>query len=139
MTTSTATARREMTLDKLATVIRDALEELKAVDPVEIDVRGKTSITDLMFVASGTSTRHVKSIADTVIEKVKEAGVRPLGVEGELAAEWILVDLGEAVVHVMLPKVRELYRLESIWGVDGDEAEREGDMATPLAGRLQRG
>jgi len=137
MTTSTATARVEMTLDNLADVVRAALADMKAIDPVEIDVRGKTSITDLMFVVSGNSTRHVKSIADNVIEKVKEAGARPLGIEGELAAEWILVDLGDAVVHVMLPKMRELYRLESIWGVDSDE-EREGDMATPLAGRLQR-
>ncbi len=105
----------------------DALDEIKAVDPVVLDVRGKTGITDLMVVVSGNSNRHVKAIADTVVEHMKRKGLRPLGVEGEEAAEWILVDLGDAVVHVMLPRVRELYRLERIWGVDatpGSEEER---------------
>lgn len=113
----------QTTLENLATVVRDALADLKAVDPVELDVRGKTPITDLMFVVSGNSTRHVKSIADSVVEKAKEAGVRPLGIEGEQAGEWILVDLGDAVVHIMLPAVRELYRLERIWGFEMDEEE----------------
>lgn len=111
--------------EQLEQVVKNALEDLKAVEPVMLDVRGKTPITDMMFVASGNSTRHVKSIADSVIDKAKRAGVRPVGIEGEDAGEWILVDLGDAVIHVMLPAVRELYRLERIWGFDvGDEAPR---------------
>lgn len=112
----------ELQLEQLEQVVRHALDELKAVEPVALDVRGKTPLTDMMFVVSGSSTRHVKSIADHVVDKVREAGWRRVGVEGEEAAEWILVDLGDVIVHVMLPAVRELYRLERIWGFDDDEA-----------------
>ncbi len=97
-----------------------AMEDLKAKDVIEIDVRGKTSVCDYMVIASGTSTRHVKSIADEAVRKVKDVGVMPLGVEGEREAEWVLVDLGDVVVHVMLPRVREYYALERLWTV-GDE------------------
>ena len=97
-----------------------ALEDLKAKDIREIDVRGKTSITDLLVVASGTSTRHVKSIADEVVKFAKRNGVLPLGVEGQREAEWVLVDLGDVVVHVMLPRVREFYGLERLWTVGDD-------------------
>jgi ribosome-associated protein len=110
-----------MRLEQLEQVVRHALDELKAVEPVMLDVRGKTPLTDMMFVVSGNSSRHVKSIADNVVDKAKEAGLRPVGIEGEDAGEWILVDLGDAVVHVMLPAVRELYRLEGIWGFEADE------------------
>lgn len=110
-----------MTFDELNALVKDALDDLKAVDPVLLDVRGRTPLADLMVVTSGNSTRHVKSIADHVAQKAKAAGLPPLGVEGEDAGEWILVDLGDAVVHVMLPKVRELYRLERIWGFGEDE------------------
>ncbi len=102
--------------DSLPRVIRAALEDLKALDIYEIDVRGKTSVTDVMIVASGTSTRHVKSIADEVLRRARQAGFSPIGVEGEREAEWVLVDLADAVVHVMLPRVRELYMLERLWG-----------------------
>lgn len=102
--------------DQRACVIA-ALENLKANDIREIDVRGKTSITDLLIVASGTSTRHVKSIADEVVRRLKELGVPPMGVEGEREGEWVLVDVGDIVVHVMLPRVREFYGLERLWGV----------------------
>ena len=98
----------------------DALDDLKAKDVREIDVRGKTSITDLLVVASGTSTRHVKSIADEVVKFAKRAGVLPIGVEGEREAEWVLVDLGDIVVHVMLPRIREFYGLERLWTVGDD-------------------
>lgn len=101
--------------------VLDALENLKAKDVREIDVRGKTSITDTMIVASGTSSRHVKSIADEVVRFAKQAGVLPLGVEGQQEAEWVLVDLGDIIVHVMLPRIREFYSLERLWTV-GDEA-----------------
>ena len=98
-----------------------ALEELKAKDVREIDIRGKASFADLLVVASGTSTRHVKSIADEVVKFAKKAGVLPIGVEGQREAEWVLVDLGDIVVHVMLPRIREFYGLERLWTV-GDSA-----------------
>ena len=94
-----------------------ALEELKAKDIHEIDVRGKTSIADILVIASGTSTRHVKSLADEVVRFVKKAGMMPLGVEGQREAEWVLVDLGDIIVHVMLPRIREFYGLERLWTV----------------------
>jgi ribosome-associated protein len=106
----------------------DALEELKAKDIREIDVRGKTSIADLLVVASGTSARHVKSIADEVVKFAKKAGVMPLGVEGEQEAEWVLVDLGDVIVHVMLPRIREFYGLERLWTV-GDREFEAGAVA----------
>lgn len=100
--------------------VLDALEELKAKDIRELDVRGKTSIADVLFIASGTSARHVKSIADEVIKFAKEAGVMPLGVEGQLEAEWVLVDLGDIIVHIMMPRIREFYGLERLWTVGDD-------------------
>lgn len=106
--------------ETLLRTVREATEELKAKDLVEIDVRGKSSVTDYMVIASGTSTRHVKSIADEVMKFAKRLDVQPLGVEGEREAEWVLVDLGDVVVHVMLPRVREFYALERLWTV-GDQ------------------
>jgi ribosome-associated protein len=102
-------------IEKLLETVHAAVEELKAKDVVEIDVRGKSSVTDFMIVASGTSSRHVKSIADEVVKFAKRLDVMPLGVEGEQEAEWVLVDLGDVVVHVMLPRVREFYGLEKLW------------------------
>jgi len=107
-------------VDHLRQRVLAALEELKAKDVREIDVRGKTSIADSLIIASGTSTRHVKSIADEVVKYVKQAGMMPLGVEGQREAEWVLVDLGDIVVHIMLPRIREFYGLERLWTV-GDE------------------
>ena len=107
-------------VDVLLKSVHDALAELKANDVVEIDVRGKSSVCDYMVLASGTSTRHVKSVADEVVKFAKKCGVMPLGVEGEREAEWVLVDLGDVIVHVMLPRVREFYALERLWTV-GDQ------------------
>ena len=104
----------------LLETVHAAVAELKAKDVVEIDVRGKSSVTDYMIIASGTSSRHVKSIADEVVRFAKRLDVQPLGVEGEREAEWVLVDLGDVVVHVMLPRVREFYALERLWTV-GDQ------------------
>ncbi|MBB3189360.1 ribosome silencing factor [Halomonas cerina] len=101
--------------DALKTLVIDALEELKARDVAILDVSGLTSVTDLMVVASGTSSRHVGALADNVIKAAKEQGVAVLGVEGESGADWVLVDLGDLVVHVMLPETRELYDLERLW------------------------
>ena len=107
--------------------VQAAVAELKANDVVEIDVRGKTSVCDFMVVASGTSTRHVKAIADEVVRFAKKLDCQPLGVEGEREAEWVLVDLGDVVVHVMLPRVREFYALERLWTV-GDEPPGEHEI-----------
>jgi ribosome-associated protein len=106
-----------------------ALEDLKAKDIREIDVRGKTSIADLLVIASGTSARHVKSIADEVVKFAKQAGVMPLGVEGEREAEWVLVDLGDVIVHVMLPRIREFYGLERLWTVGDRDIQGEAALA----------
>ncbi|MBS0576883.1 MAG: ribosome silencing factor [Proteobacteria bacterium] len=110
--------------EALLAQVRAALEEIKAKDAVEIDIRGKTGIADFMVVASGTSTRHVKSIADEVVKFAKKVGVMPLGVEGEREAEWVLVDLADVIVHVMLPRVREFYAIERLWTV-GDQPPEE--------------
>jgi ribosome silencing factor RsfS/YbeB/iojap len=107
--------------DRLRALVRSALEDLKAKDIREIDVRGKSSVTDLMVVVSGTSSRHVKSIADEVVKKAKQASLPPIGVEGQREGEWVLVDLGDVIVHVMLPRMREFYDLERLWTV-GDDA-----------------
>ena len=107
----------EHAADALRRAVMTALEDLKAEDIVEMDVHDKTSVTDYVVIASGTSNRHVKSIAGNVVTEAKQAGYRPLGVEGEDEAEWVLVDLGDVVVHVMQPKVRNFYDLESLWQV----------------------
>jgi len=116
---STAPATRKVTRPKARPTLRDvvlgALAELKAVDVRSLDVRGITDITDTMVVASGTSDRHVKSIADRVVQRCKEAGFRPYGMEGERDGEWVLLDLQDIVLHVMLPRVREFYALEKLW------------------------
>ena len=104
---------------ELLALVMDALEDLKGVDIKVIDVSELTSITDRMVVVSGTSTRHVKALADNVALKAKQAGSPALGVEGAAAAEWILIDLGDVVVHVMLPAVRKFYALEKLWSVGG--------------------
>jgi ribosome-associated protein len=115
------------TPEALLQQVHAALEEMKAKDAVEIDVRGKTSIADFLVVVSGTSTRHVKSIADEVVKFAKNVGVMPLGVEGEREAEWVLVDLGDVIVHVMLPRVREFYALERLWTVGDQPPEGSGE------------
>ena len=112
-------------VETLLKTVLAAVEELKAKDVVQIDVRGKSSVCDFMVIASGTSTRHVKSIADEVVRFAKKLDVMPLGVEGEREAEWVLVDLGDVVVHVMLPRVREFYALERLWTVGDQPPEFE--------------
>ncbi|MCO6411530.1 MAG: ribosome silencing factor [Thiogranum sp.] len=112
-----------MQTDELKQTALQALEDLKALNISEFDVRGMTSVTDYMIIASGTSDRHVKSLANAVVVACKRAGVNPLGVEGEREGEWVLVDLGDVVVHVMQPRIREFYALEKLWSVT--EASRE--------------
>lgn len=104
-----------MTEESLQNTVLTALDDLKARDVVVLDVRGLTSIADSMVIASGTSDRHVRSLAESVVEKCKESGQKPLGVEGLKDGEWVLVDLQDIVVHVMLPRVRDFYNLEKLW------------------------
>jgi ribosome-associated protein len=96
-------------------IVVDALEDLKAVNIVTLDVTGLTDVMDYLIIASGTSNRHVKSLADNVCMEAKRQDLRPLGVEGEDAGEWVLVDFGDVVVHVMLPATRDFYDLERLW------------------------
>jgi ribosome-associated protein len=119
----------KMQSEDLVKLAITALEEIKAQDITTIDVRGKTSITDFMLIASGTSSRHVKSLVDNVLEKVKEQGVRPIGTEGMDTGEWALLDLGDIVVHVMLPTARQFYDLERLW--QGAEQSRAQFSAEP--------
>ena len=104
-----------MRLEQLKELVVDTLNDMKARDITVMDVRGKTAVTDYMIVASGTSDRHVKAIAETVAYKAKAVGEAPLGSEGTEDGEWALVDLNGVVVHVMLPKVRDFYNLERLW------------------------
>lgn len=104
-----------MQIDDLIKLVEDALDEMKAKDVVRIDVHELTSVTDYMIIASGTSNRHVGSLSDNVVEKAKAAGRQPLGVEGKESGEWVLVDLGDIVVHVMQPATRQFYDLERLW------------------------
>lgn len=99
----------------LLDLVLDALDEMKAKNVASLDVRDLTSVADDMVIASGTSNRHVKALADNVMERAKKAGHMPLGSEGEQGAEWILVDLGDVIVHLMLPATREFYDLERLW------------------------
>ena len=106
-----------MNSEKLSELVIEALEDGKGKDIVRLDVRDMTTITDFMVVASGTSNRHVKALAGAVADKSKAAGHRPTGIEGENGSEWVLLDLGDTLVHVMLPRVREFYNLEKLWSL----------------------
>ena len=102
-------------------VVHEALEDVKAKDILAIDVSLISNVADAIVIASGTSTRHIKALADNVAEEARKAGFRPLGVEGERDAEWILIDLGFVVVHVMLPTACRFYDLESLWRAAPEE------------------
>ena len=109
--------------NRLLNIVTAAIDDMKGVDMTVIDVRKMTSITDHMVIVSGTSSRHVKAIAENVEVHAKQAGYTPLGVEGKQTAEWVLIDLGDVVVHVMMPATREFYALEKLWAVVGDHAD----------------
>jgi ribosome-associated protein len=117
-----------MNSEALTDLVVEALDDVKAKDIVRLDVRDMTTVTDYMVVASGTSSRHVKALVDNVAEKAKAAGHRPVGIEGEEGGEWILLDLQDTLVHVMLPKVREFYNLEKLWSISpaGDATASDG-------------
>ena len=103
-------------------VVHEALLDVKAKDILELNVGAISNVADYMVIASGTSSRHIKALADNVAEEARKAGFRPIGVEGERDAEWILIDLGFVVVHVMLPTARKFYDLESLWRATPESA-----------------
>ena len=120
--------KQTMQSEELVKIAVAALEDLKAQDITTIDVRGKTSITDFMVIASGTSSRQVKALVDNVLEKVKEQGIRPLGSEGLEGGEWALLDLGDIVVHVMQVATRPFYDLQRLWqGAEQSRAQHAGE------------
>lgn len=121
-----------MQLEQLRDLVVETLNDMKARDISVMDVRGKTAVTDYMIVASGTSDRHVKAVAETVAYRAKEAGESPIGTEGVADGEWALVDLNGVVLHVMLPKVRDFYNLERLWmapALVGDGMPRQPAVA----------
>jgi len=102
---------------RLIAIVESALEDMKAREVVTIDVRGRSSVTDYMVVASGTSKRHVASVAQEVLDQLKAEGVQPIGVEGQNVGDWVLVDVGSVIVHVMMPDARDFYDIERLWSV----------------------
>ena len=130
MITRTRPRRSPERASPLQETVTAALDDMKAVNVKVLDVRGLTDIADTMVIASGNSDRHVRSIADNVARKAKEAGFRPLGTEGARDGEWVLVDLTDILVHVMLPRVREFYGLERLW----DQGEAAGAAAETKPG-----
>ena len=113
--TSAKTTPATLAKPSLESIVLTALDDMKALEVKVLDVRGLTDIADAMVIASGTSDRHVRSVAQRVVEKTKEAGYRPHGVEGQQDGDWVLIDLHDMIVHVMLPRVREFYGLEKLW------------------------
>ena len=111
--------------EDLTNLVVEALRDIKAKDIVVLDVAELTDVTEHLVVASGGSSRQVKALANNVVEEVKKHGVQPLGVEGMDSAEWVLVDLGDVVVHVMLPEIRQFYELEKLWSVRPDQPSEE--------------
>jgi len=132
MTTRTRLRPRDERASPLQQAVTTALDDVKAINVRVLDVRGLTDIADTMVIASGNSDRHVRSIAERVVDRAKAAGFRPLGTEGERDGEWVLVDLQDVVVHVMLPRVREFYGLERLW----DSGPALPAMAVPAAPRV---
>ncbi|HEC12246.1 MAG TPA: ribosome silencing factor [Acidiferrobacteraceae bacterium] len=107
-----------MQAEEMRGIVVTALEDLKAQDIQVLDVHQMTDIADFMVIATGTSSRHVKAMADKTIDAMKEHGHRPLGMEGEQEGEWVLVDFGDLILHVMLPATRSFYDLEKLWSRD---------------------
>lgn len=108
-----------MNSQQLCKVAFDALDEMKALDIVQLDVEKLTTMTDYMLICSGRSDRHVKSLAHSVVDAAKQSGTRPIGMEGDDSGEWVLVDLNGVIVHVMQQKFRDFYQLEKLWSVEG--------------------
>ena len=112
-----------LTFDQLRELVLTALEDFKAVDIQTIDVSEQNPLTELFVIASGSSSRHLKSMAENLIIKAKAAGCPPLGVEGQRQSDWVLVDLNDVIVHLMLPQARAFYNLEKLWEVSSDQRD----------------
>ena len=123
------TSADALPFDQLRDLVIDALEDFKAIDIQQIDVSGQNPLTDLFVIASGNSTRHIKSMAENLVVKAKAAGCPPLGVEGQAQAEWVLVDLNDVIVHLMLPKTRAFYNLEKLWEASKVQRSHSGRSA----------
>ena len=113
---------------ELRQLVLSSLEDFKAIDVQEIDVSSQNSLSDLFVLASGSSSRHVQSMAENLVIKAKAAGFQPLGIEGEKEGEWVLVDLNDIIVHLMQPKTRAFYNLEKLWEAG---TARRSSAATP--------
>lgn len=124
-----------MNADQLLELVTTALEDIKAQNIRTLDVRGKTTLADFMVIASGTSGRHVQSAAEAVAMEAKQAGIQPLGIEGQESQEWVLVDLNDVIVHVMLPETRDFYNLEKLWLA---EEAADTEQAAPEDPSLER-
>lgn len=107
-----------MQTDELLAIVTAELDERKGQSISVIDVKGRTSVTDFMVLVTATSERHAKSLSDYVAEKVKKYGFKPLGIEGEQGSDWVLLDLGDIIVHIMTAQSREHYQLEKLWSID---------------------
>lgn len=107
-----------MQADELLKIVTRVLDERKAENVVTIDVLGKTSFTDYMVIATGTSDRHIKALCNYVVAELKEKGITPRGIEGSQGSEWVLMDLGDVILHVMTAQAREFYQLEKLWSVE---------------------
>lgn len=117
------TAAVPPTTEQLTDLVISSLEDLKAIDIQQVDVSGRNPLTDRFVIASGNSTRHVKSMAEKVVLKAKSAGCKPLGVEGEKQGEWVLVDLNDVIVHLMVPQTRAFYNLEKLWEASNQQRD----------------
>ena len=118
-----------LSFDRLRELVISSLEDFKALDIQQIDVSGQNPLTDLFVIASGNSTRHIKSMAENLVMKAKASGCPPLGVEGQQQAEWVLVDLNDVIVHLMLPKTRAFYNLEKLWEASKVQRSHSGRSA----------
>lgn len=117
---STAASQQCQSGTPLKNAVLASLTESKAIDICQLDVHELTTITDTIIVCSGSVSRHVKAIANRLLTDIKQQGFSVYGTEGENRAEWILVDLSDVIVHIMLPETREFYQLEKLWSVSGD-------------------
>jgi ribosome-associated protein len=118
-----------LTFDQLRELVLTALDDFKAVDIQTIDVSEQNPLTELFVIASGSSSRHLKSMAENLIIRAKAAGCPPLGVEGQRQSDWVLVDLNDVIVHLMLPQARAFYNLEKLWEASSDQRSSMGQPA----------